>query len=199
MCRLSAFLQASSFLPRLPLFPHSTLLQTPSFHRLFISFIPKFYFTTVTGLPAPFYKKLINLIFFFFTIRSLGVRNISDISANHVLLSEPDLLECSLSLALSFDENHNKSSCTRGVLTRSTFFPITLSQAAQRGLQFCGTYPPLDFKGAPACKMNTAVQNVQTLAQTDGRPAHLAQSAAVSSVLILGQTPLWKIIEILLV
>lgn len=170
MCRLSAFLQASSFLHRLPLFPHSTLLQTPSFHRLFISFIPKLYFTTVTGLPAPFYKKLINR--FFFTIRSLGVRNISDISAKRVLLSQPDLLECSLSL--SFDESHNKSSCTRGVLTKSTFFPITLSQAAQHGLQDCGIYPPLDFKGAPACKMNTAVHNVQTLAQTDDRPAHLA-------------------------
>ncbi len=152
MCRLSAFLQASSFLLRLPLFPHSTLLQTPSFHRLFISFIPNFYFTTVTGLPALFYKKLINRIFFYnsqsrcpqyfwyiceacspFPARPVGV------------------------LFLSFDESHNKSSHTRGVLTRSTFFPITLSQAAQHGLQVCGIYPPLDFKGAPACKMNTAV------------------------------------------
>lgn len=165
MCRLSAFLQASS-LPHLPLFPHSTLLQT-FLPPPFISFIPKFYFTTVTRLPAPFYKKLMNLIIF----HSLGVRHISGISANHVLLSQANLLECSL----SFDESHNKSPSTRGVLTRgSTFFPITFSQAAQRGLQFCGTYPPLDFKGTAACKMNAAVRNVQTLAQTDGRPAHLA-------------------------
>lgn len=120
-----------------------------------------------------------NLIIFFTIRRCLGVHHISDKSANQV--SQRNLLECSL----SFDESHNKSPCTRGVLTRgSTFFPIMLSQAAQRGLQFCGTYPLLDFKGTAACKMNTAVQNVQMLAQTDDRPAHLAQSAVVSHVLI---------------
>lgn len=160
---------SSSFLSRSPLFPHSTLLQTPSFHHLFISFIPKFYFTTVTRLPASLLQETDESIFFFYTIRSLGVHHISDTSSNQV--SQPNLLEC----FLSFDEGHNKSPCPRGVLTRgSTFFPITFSQAAQRGLQFCGTYPLLDFKGKVACKMNTAEQNVRMLAQTNAAPHTLS-------------------------
>lgn len=134
-----------------------------------MSFIPKFYFTAVTRLPACLLKETDDesnfFFFYYFTIRRLGVRHISDTSANQV--SQPNLSECSL----SFDKSHNKSPCTRGVLTRgSTFFPITLSQAAQRGLQFCGAHPLLDFKGTAACKMNTAEQNVQMPAQTDVRP-----------------------------